>query len=243
MKKLLALLLAGLLLIGFGVGGTAQEGVAKTPEELTQEELEALGRALLIQTMEDLRGDYTIRNSNEPIVHSNGAYAAVYKDGTKELFLGDDAFRVYSDIKVYHKISTSAPIWLLLLKPKEITETTPIHVSLREDKWLVVLFDDIQYEYFRQTGELYILRGFGDSLRIDYFYKEADTAVFSLAGMRESTALLVWLRRLPGAFWNFVGDTIFYLIVIAGYMIPLAPIMVPYWTIQWFVQYLSLLFR
>jgi len=49
MKKLLAFLLIILMLVGFGAGVSAQ-----TPEE---EALEAEGRALLMQTMEDLKGD------------------------------------------------------------------------------------------------------------------------------------------------------------------------------------------
>lgn len=94
MKKLLTLLLAVILLCGFGVGGTAQMDVAETQEEAfeaeelvpqaTQEELEAEGRALFVQAMEDLRGDYTIEckpwltypsSITYVIAHQNGEYA------------------------------------------------------------------------------------------------------------------------------------------------------------------------
>ena len=88
-KQFLALLLSAILLFSFGVGANAV-----TPEDMTPEELEAYGRALLMQTMEDLRGDYTLTGElfvglrfhticydYGKVFHSNGKYTFLRYEG------------------------------------------------------------------------------------------------------------------------------------------------------------------
>ena len=162
MKKLLALLLAALILVGFGVGAGAEE---------TQEELEAEGRALLMETMEMLRGEYTLEHTNENfwyawydnypynhytgVIHKAGEYVLIRDDGVRDIYFKDKVLRVYPDRNAYHSKLVLSP-WLHLLEPKIITDDTPIRAerysSSRGNLWVYV--EDLRYSYNRTTGAL-----------------------------------------------------------------------------------------
>jgi len=195
MKKLLALLLVVLMLFGFGAGAAAL-----TPEE----ELEAEGRALLIQTMEDLRGDYTINNG---IVHSNGNYAIINGDGTRELHLGAYIYRVFPNQKGYQKLESSEYFdWynsdlVRSLEPKEVTEDTPIRIEelIGANIDFYVVFDGFSYGYERNTGTLTWIKGSTWEMDVKTFRKEANISLLSLDGMREASALQV-------KWWDFLAD-------------------------------------
>jgi len=67
--------------------------------------------------------------------------------------------------------------------------------------------------------------------------------MFSLDGLQEISPLQAWWRKFPGALKDQLIGIGFHLIVIAGYLLPLAPILVPVWLISWFFQYLFSFFR
>ena len=202
-KKLLAVLLAGLMLIGFGVGAAAetqeeleaQEIVSQETQEpeaqefvpkATQSELEAQGRALLMQTMEDLRGDYTVRG----IVHSGGNYACLNDDGTlDELIIGDEVFRIFPDHNAYQRLASTS-YKIEFLKPKVVTEDTPITVeTFSTELW--VYFDGYRYDYYyKSSGALdqIVEVGAFNWLNMYGFRKGADLSLFSMEGMQEVSA-------------------------------------------------------
>ena len=216
MKKLLALLLSAIILCSFGVGANAappdellEEGLeaqiisAAAAEDLTQEELDALGRELLMQTMEDLRGDYTIY-WYESIVHSDGKFVVLYGDsvGTYELHLENEVLCVYPNRNLFEKWSKSR--WsarLQLLKPKEITADTQISVT-QSDGHIYITYDGIRYSYDEENTFYYVSgKGLGLYARLS---KEADLSLFSLEGMREMSALRIWLRDFFNKFLNLL---------------------------------------
>jgi len=209
MKKLLALLLAGLMLMGFGVGVNAE-----TPEELeaeenvsqeiqepeaeefvpqaTQEELEAEGRALLAQTMEDFKGDFT----SGSIVHSGGTYAIILSDGTRELYLNGQIYRVYPDRKAYRKLESSSNAnRLRYYEPREITEDTPITARMiyGSDDVLEVKCNGFTYRYIDTMG-IFVLQG---------FRKEANLSLLSLEGFREISERRVTLWDFSDMYWGY----------------------------------------
>ena len=195
MKKLLALLLTGLLLIGFGVGASAE----------TPEELEAEGRALLVQTMEDLRGDYTFSlrktyNTSDEVVYSNGNFAFTdYAEGIRELHLDGYTYRIYLNRNIYLKnVSSSNVHYIRMLEPRVITEDTPISVS-RSSSGLEVYCDGLRYWYRADT--LYCISD-DTHLYISNFRKSADLSVFSLEGLREVTAEKVNQWNRYDAYWK-----------------------------------------
>ena len=245
-KKLLAVLLAGLMLVGFGVGAAAL-----TPEE----ELVAEGRALLMQAMEDLRGDYSFGRGT---VHSNGNYALDLGDGTRELHLGDKIYRVFPDRKAYQQLKSSSETpWLRMLEPKVITEETPISIKISvsgavEGSYkMEVYFDGLRYGFSRQTGSLVEIShdGLGDML-INRFRKEADLSLFSLDGMREANALQVWLWDFPQGF-RFDRNSVFAnifggfldMMLHAPFLLPFFILILPFAPLILLLEKMGLLFR
>ena len=202
MKKLLALLLAALLLVGFGVCAGAEQ---------TQEELEAEGRTLLMDTMEMLRGDYTLWDNY--IVHSNGNYALTWNDGLRDLFLMEGIYRVYLDRNAYQKLESSEFNWILaLLEPKAVAEDTPISVEKTWDG-LRVDFDGLCYYY--KAGSLILIWIAGDGRseqNMSGFRKGADQSVFSLGGMQEVTERDVWLW--DASLWEILVDRFPMLVIV-----------------------------
>ena len=180
-KKFLALLLAAILLCSFGVGANAA-----APEDMTPEELEAYGRALLMQTMEDLRGDYTI---NDRIVHSGGNYAFI-SEGSREIHIGGEAYLIIRNM--YMKLdSPNHSREVSLLEPKEITADTPISVKLDRGKWLSITAYGYLYSFFDN-----MLDSINDGnwpLFINEFRNSADRSLLSIEGMREISAFQEWL--------------------------------------------------
>jgi len=201
MKKMLAALLAGLMLFGFGVGAGAQ-----TPEELHAE-----GRALLAQTMEDLRRDYTIagRLSPEPggrayyvgVVHSGDAYAFIREDGVRDIHFKERTVRVYPDRSAYHELSLSYSFgYLPLLTPKQIPGSVTV------ERWyesVGVSFGGIRYWY--KNGSLWSIDDSSRDILINKFSKEADPDVFSLDGMQKAPELQKWLWEPQEALALFLG--------------------------------------
>jgi len=179
MKKLLALLLSVILLCSFGVGA-----IAVAPNELTPEELNALGRALLIQTMEDLRGDYTAVGSLykkvpifpdtaifefKTVIHSNGQYVFFPDNSNKNEYeialTTNEVFHVYSNRNAYQRISP--PDWVKYLpplEPKEVTgdaQTTTILDKIAGDhEGIVVSYggNSYTYSYYKYTDSYQLYR-------------------------------------------------------------------------------------
>lgn len=168
--------------------------IAGMMDGTTQEGLEAVGRVLLKQTMEDFREDYTCRYYPWPeVVHSGGNYAFLLKDGTHELHLNGQIYRVYPDRKVYHKSASASEAYQLqYYTPREITEATPITVELGPYGIHVSLddLDDFSYYYRYDTGAL------------DYFRKEVDLSLLSLDGLSETSALKVRLWDFSDRYWR-----------------------------------------
>jgi len=201
-KKLLAVLLAGLMLVGFGVWVAAETEEEPEAEEIvlqetqdseaqevvlqaTQAELEAQGRALLMQTMEDLREDYTVRG----IVHSGGNYACLNDDGTRELIIGDEVFRVFPDRNAYQRLESTS-YKNKFLKPKIVTDETPITVDVFSTT-LRVYFDGYRYDYYYQSSgalDSIVEVGAFNWLNMYGFRKGADLSLFSMEGMQEISA-------------------------------------------------------
>jgi len=201
MKKLLALFLSALMLCGFGAGASAQ----------TQEALEAEGRALLTQTMRDLRGAYTMPgNANDPgayetIMCDGQAYAFVRANGVRDIHFKDRAVRVYPGRNAWHTLSSSQSSQLLpLLTPKEI----PAGASIAAREWygsIEVSYDDCSYWY--KDGMLWSIDGGpSPSILIDGFSKGIDPGVFSLDGMREVPELQKWLWEPQEAIARFLDE-------------------------------------
>jgi len=211
MKKLLALLLAGLMLIGFGVGTSAQEGMVHTPEELeaeeivsqqepeaeevapqaTQAELEAEGRALLVQTMEDLRGDYIIQGHQGQWMHSGSVYRTSVGNGMHEIHYADKILRVCPVFNCYFETISSKYYTerLRLLKPKTVSEDAPILVTGTQSSHLNVTFDGVRYQY--RDGKLNDIYNDNDRsffIITTSFSKSVDLSLFSIEGMRDVTS-------------------------------------------------------
>lgn len=224
MKKLLALLLAGLMLFGFGVVGAAQEGVPEAPEGVfdagalvpqeaqepeaeevapqvtPEEELEAEGRALLMQTMEDLRGEYSFGSVDTSVLnywkvmHKDGAYVfrRYTKDGNNnELHIGNEKFLVYPDRNAYLRVaSLPSSVLLPLLEPKEITEDTPLVVS-PDGAIISVSCDGTTYKY-RSNGLYSISRSEGLYISGISLSKDVDASLLSINGLQVTSKLQVW---------------------------------------------------
>jgi len=190
MKKTLALFVSVVMLCALvRVGASA----------LTQEEeLEAIGRAWLMQTMDDLRGDYTIeRLSLDWIVHSNGRYrinCLNRESGIYEIHSDDGVLRVFPEHSAYVKLPSSGlSVLVPMLTPKEITENTPIRAN--NGAPFKVTYDGTEYNYYHnRTGNDYYneklssIRRENRSIDLRFtgsFNKEADQSVFSVEGMRE----------------------------------------------------------
>jgi len=212
-KKLLAVLLAGLMLIGFGVGAAAE----------TEEELEALGRALLMQTMEDLRGNYTMEarvsnsagyfNYPHTITHIDKQYAfrsetSYYEDYTEiEINFGGELVRIYPSWKTYQKIfEWNYADTVLQLESKDVFEDSVIEVRMivgaEYESGLHVKFEGNTYRY-RDGTLLEIYAEHHCGTLIEEFSKRVDQSVFSISGLREVTEDEVkqWLAEKE-AFWK-----------------------------------------
>ena len=202
MKKLLAVLLAGLMLIGFGPGASAQ----------TPEELEAEGRALLAQTMGDLKGKYTIagglsfqdtRKDYVGVVHGDGAYAFLREDGVRDIHFKDRVLRVYPDRNAYHALSSSYSFdYLPLLTPKAIPASVTV---ARWYEATEVSFGGVRY-WYKKDGLWSIDGGPSLEILINSLSKEADPDVFSLDGMREVPELQKWLWEPQEALALFLEE-------------------------------------
>jgi len=202
MKKLLAALLAGLMLMGFGAGVNAQ----------TPEELQAEGRALLAQTMEDLRGSYTIegrlsfretRGDYVGVAHGGGAYAFIREDGVLDLHLEGKALRVYPDRNAYHALSLSYSFnYLPLLTPRQIPE----NIAVRS--WygsIEVSLGGMRCWY--KNGSLWSVDDDASyDIAIALFTKSADASMFSLEGMREVPGLMQWVWEPQEALGIFLDE-------------------------------------
>jgi len=250
--KLLAVLLAGLMLIGFGVGAGAE----------TEEEREARGRALLIQFMEDLRGDYTFRASSYSIsgqlVHSNGNYAIDRDDGTRELILKDGVFRVFPNHNAYQILESSNYSYVMhLLEPKEITESTLINVSSWTDGTLIARCENISYGFnYFGTKDRYNIQNGMFPFSIFNFHKGADLSLFSLDGMREVSEQQVWLWDFPIRWQEFrddrnsvlgmmlwgLMDTLIHAPIILPLFIPLLPFFLIAGIVQWLISFFTIVF-
>ena len=168
MKKLLAAVLAGSMLFGFGVGANAQ-----TPEELTAE-----GRALLTQTMEDLRGDYTIegrlsfretRRDYVGVVHSGGVYAFIREDGVRDVHFTGRTVRVYPDRGAYHELSSSYSFdYLPLLTPRQVPASIAVE---RLYESIEVSFGGVRCWY--KGGRLWSIDDSSRDILVDRFIGEA----------------------------------------------------------------------
>ena len=192
MKKLLAALLAGLMLCGFAVHAGAQ-----TSKEL-------------IQTMKDLAGDYTItgrlsyretRRDYAGAAHSGGAYAFLREDGVRDIHFADRTVRVYPERNAYHKLSSSYSFnYLPLLLPKEIA-------SAAARKWYEsteLSFDG--YSYWYKNGCLWSINDNSFDIAINKFDKRADPGIFSLEGMREAPEFMKWVWEPKDAFDIFLSE-------------------------------------
>ena len=194
MKKLLALLLAVLMLFGLGAGASAQ-----TPEEM------------LTQTMKDLRGDYTIQgDKNDPgyyekVICYDGNYAFIRADGVRDIHYKGRVVRVYPERNAYHKLSSSYSFdYLPLLTPKEIPENAPITAK----EWygsIEIPFEGNSYWY--KEGSLWSIDGGpAPGILIGAFSGEADPGVFSLDGLREVPELSKWLWEPQESVQAFLGE-------------------------------------
>ena len=187
MKKLLAVLLAGLMLCGFGISAAAQ-----TPEDL------------LAQTMADLADDYTIagrlsfretRKDYVDVVHSGGAYAFLREDGVRDIHFQDKAVRVYPERGAWHTLTLSySCAYLPLLAPKEIA-------SITAQEWydsLEASFDG--YSYWYKDDILWSIENETLDMLISTFSMEATPDIFSLEGMREVPEFMKWAWEPQEAF-------------------------------------------
>ena len=194
MKKLLAVLLAALMLCGFGVGASAQ-----APEEL------------LAQTMRDLQGNYTILGSkNDPgeyerIIYNGEAYAFIRADGVRDIHFKDKAVRVYPERNAWHTLSSPySSTYLPLLASKEI----PKDASITVKEWygsLEIAYDG--YSYWYKDGALWSIDGsISPDILIDQFIKEADPGAFSLEGLRRVPELSKWMWEPQESAKIFLAD-------------------------------------
>jgi len=226
-KRLLALCLSVLMLCGFGVAAGAE-----MTEEMTPEELEAYGRALLMQTMEIFRGDYTfegffeyssrsddphnLRKDYEKVIHSNGNYAFFFRRGNTstgeyDLLLENDLLHVYPERKAYQRIATAECYnYLPLLEPRVVTEDTPISVSKKSLPFcdqIEVLIDGYCYHYRLYNGENeYYLSGIESDATFcyisSYVEKGADQSYFDISRMRRVSDFSIW-------WWGFTEDMLY----------------------------------
>ena len=206
-KKLLAFLLSILVCAGAGAGARAA-----APEE------EA--RALLTQTMEDLRGDYTMTfvdtnyfGFGETVFVHRGEATALIGNQTRwlpRLLLGKRVYRVYGPEgallifpgrKLYARLPNAVSGYEGLLEPKEITPDTAVR-AYRDGGALVAQTGEgvrvgadipcIDSGYIYEDGALVCVWGPWHRLRITGLRREADASVFSTQGMRELPA---WIYR------------------------------------------------
>jgi len=190
-------------------------GTAAAPEDLTEEELEAYGRALLMQTMEDLKGDYSIGY----IMHSGGNYVFDYAIKSYELHLGDQIFRVIPNRRAYQKLPDSPNTdRYQVFKPKDIAADSPISVTQPAQNQIDVTYDGIRYRYVDgNLNRIYT----GEKM---YFYGEdekyyntstlikdrVNLSLFSIEGMREATAFELWWWDIaPNAMESPMGSVMF----------------------------------
>ena len=256
-KQFLALLLSAILLCSFGVGVNAiapeeepeaqaayavppedlteeepeAQAVAAAPEDMTPEELEAYGRALLMQTMEDLRGDYTIGS----IVHSGGRYAWLNSGGTYTLYLGNETLNVFPEQNAYYRFMSGLPYINIALavmemqrvKPKDITADTPINVT-QYGANLCVTYDGIRYNY-NEKGLLYSIADDKGQLRVqDYPFKEADLSLFDVSHMQKATIFQLSLWTID---WHKVWYDVLNIV-----LYPLTPFVYIFIRLVWLFQ-------
>ena len=199
MKRIFAILLAFLMLFGFGMSANAQ----------TQAE----GRALLAQTMGDLGGDYTIagrlsfretRKDYIGVVHSNGAYAFLREDGVIDIHFADKVVRVYPERNAWHVLSLSYSFkYLPLLTAKQLPENAALTVR----GWYESI--EVSYEgygYWYKNNTLWSIDDFSCDVLINTFNKQADSDVFLLEGMREVPAFMQWVWEPLEAFAQFTSE-------------------------------------
>jgi len=206
MKKIFVSLLAVVLLCAFCVGVGAE----------MQEEIEAEGRAMLVQAMEDLRGKY-YANTSFPsgskayrglivnhlpyqvyfIAHLDGEYALM-KNWTfqspqmsKDLILRNEILRVFPATNEYQKLLRS-PMqeYLALLEPK--TVASAVRVTLDSYGRYEVVFDGVLYR-FSGTGKLLGVERGDVKMNVSFNNTDVDPLVFSTEGMRQISFVKAWV--------------------------------------------------
>ena len=190
------------MLMGFGTGAGAQ----------TPGALEAEGRALLAQAMQDLKGNFTIegklclQNADAyyiEVVHCDGAYAFIRADGVRDIHFKDKTVRVYPERNAYHEISASRSFGFLpLLTPGEVPENTSVS---RQFGVMEVSFDGVRYWF--KNGSLWSIDNNASlEMLIDTFNKQADPEIFSLEGLQQVPELLKWLWEPEEALELFLDE-------------------------------------
>jgi len=178
MKRLFAILLAGLMLFGFGVCSSAQ-----TPE------------ALLTQTMRDLGENYALegsfvqgtRKDYIAVIHVNGAYAFIREDGVRDIHLKDRIVRAYPERNAWHVLSLShGSKYLPLLEPKAIPQTITAESNFGVTE---ISFGGNRYWY--REGMLWSIDG-GPAPEILIEAMRNGAGAISLEGMREVPRLMKW---------------------------------------------------
>ena len=202
MKKCLAVLLTGLILMGFGTGAAAQ----------TPAELEAEGRALLAQTTQDLKGNFTIEGKLSAqdageyyvaAVRCDGAYAFIRADGVRDIHFKDKAVRVYLERNAYHEMSASySSDFLPLLTPKEVPENISVSKQFEATE---VSFNGCRYWY--KNGSLWSIDNSSSlEILIEDFRKQTNPGIFSLDGLQEVPELQKWLWEPEEALALFLAE-------------------------------------
>jgi len=189
MKKFLSLLLALLLLYGFGISASA-----KTP------------RDLLAQTMKDLGKNYTMQVKSgdyAQILYNGEAHAFVRADGVRDIHIDEQAYRVYPERGAYHRLSSSASFdYLPLLMPKAIPKGAVTSEKLYGS--VGVSFEGCRYWY--KNDALWSIDGdTSPEILVEKFSKKADQDVFSLDGLRKVPELAKWLWE-PQQILDLVSD-------------------------------------
>jgi len=210
-KKALALLLSALMLFGFGAGVSAetQEDEAREIEAeeqvLVEQVVEALPEAadaprdddeaeawaLLTQTMEDLRGDYTMHGT---IMSTSGGYhyTTIHSNGTfvfdrwsrREMCKNykNPGFIIYPEKNVYVRTRSDAILnRALTLEPKQIAPEKDFTFQ-KNGEYMTIQYDGVEYRYYE--GNLSRISRDTRYFNIYEFEKgTADKAMFSLRGM------------------------------------------------------------
>jgi hypothetical protein len=192
-KRIFLMPLTVVFLFGLALG----VGAETTEEDLS---LEAKGRALLTETMDVLRGDFTIYYPHRApynVIHSNGNYFLKDFDND-ELHLGDEIFWVFTDDKYYYPIPAEESRqlrYVRLLEPKAVAQDTAIIVTrayspYAPKKSIDVTLDGIVYTY-KEDGTLHEIRQdvkSGDVLTIQTLTRTADQNALRLNGYKEASA-------------------------------------------------------